>query len=288
MAQGNNVTHITPAKASSVRQTVHFGDVIRAHRKAKKISQQDLAMMLGVSRNNVANWESDKYKPEFDLIPAVCRILDVSIDELFGVETTTSVSTKERKLIYNYRLLSDVGKNVISAMTKKMYEEECLAQDAMFKEQYMMIDNYQQSLAAGTGCDVTDLPVEYRFVRKNNINAKADAIFRVSGDSMLPLYHSGEYVYVQKMDYVDPGFDAVFMTADGYVIKRVGENGYPTSLNRALPFYTDEPGRIKTLGRVVGIAASSDFPNRNDESLLHELFEDEIHQFERVHPATDR
>ena len=278
------LTTAARASASSVRTPIAMGPVIKAARNKKGFSQQKLADLMGVSRMNVTNWEADRYKPEFDLIPSLCRMLDISVDDLFGTDTGTSLDLRERNLLNCFRSLGEANKNVLIKTAQAMQEEETLVLDEQFKCQHMMLDDYDQGLAAGSGCEEGEMRPGYAFVKKTKVNEKADSIFYVTGDSMLPVYHDGDRVYVESMKHVSPGADAVFFGAEGFFIKRVGPDGRPYSLNKAYPFHTDDWNRLSIQGKVLGIVDPRDIPNRMDESLLSELYADEIRDFYMQHP----
>ena len=64
-----------------------FNEQLATLRRAKGISQEALAEQLGVSRQAVSKWETGTAKPELDNILALCRILEVSPNELLGDPT---------------------------------------------------------------------------------------------------------------------------------------------------------------------------------------------------------
>ena len=68
-----------------------FHEQLAALRRAKGISQETLAEQLDVSRQAVSKWETGTAKPELDNILALCRILEVSPNELLG-DTTQPIS----------------------------------------------------------------------------------------------------------------------------------------------------------------------------------------------------
>ena len=63
---------------------MQFHEQLSALRRAKGISQETLAEQLNVSRQAVSKWETGTAKPELDNILALCRILEVSPNELLG------------------------------------------------------------------------------------------------------------------------------------------------------------------------------------------------------------
>ena len=56
---------------------------LKAARAAKDISQQELAEMVGVSRQTVNAIEKGDYNPTIRLCIAICKVLDKTLDELF-------------------------------------------------------------------------------------------------------------------------------------------------------------------------------------------------------------
>lgn len=61
-----------------------IGERIRAARKAKKLSQEQLAEELGVSFQAVSTWEQGKFIPDSEHLPALAEALDLSLDALFA------------------------------------------------------------------------------------------------------------------------------------------------------------------------------------------------------------
>ena len=59
---------------------------LKAARAAKDLSQQQLADLIGVSRQTVNAIEKGDYNPTTRLCLAICRALDKTLDELFWEE----------------------------------------------------------------------------------------------------------------------------------------------------------------------------------------------------------
>ena len=59
-----------------------IGNRIAKFRKAKGMTQEDLANQLGVSSQAVSKWENDASCPDISLLPQLCRVLGVTTDEL--------------------------------------------------------------------------------------------------------------------------------------------------------------------------------------------------------------
>lgn len=59
---------------------------LKAARAAKDLSQQALADLVGVSRQNINAIEKGDYNPTIKLCIAICKVLDKTLDELFWEE----------------------------------------------------------------------------------------------------------------------------------------------------------------------------------------------------------
>ena len=56
---------------------------LKAARAGKDYSQQQLADLIGVSRQTISAIEKGDYNPTINLCIAICRQLDKTLDELF-------------------------------------------------------------------------------------------------------------------------------------------------------------------------------------------------------------
>ncbi len=59
---------------------------LKAARAGKDLSQQQLAEMVGVSRQTINAIEKGDYNPTIKLCIAICQTLDKTLDELFWDE----------------------------------------------------------------------------------------------------------------------------------------------------------------------------------------------------------
>lgn len=59
-----------------------FNEKLQKLRKDKKLSQEDLAEMLDVSRQSVSKWESGVTYPEMDKLLSLCKIFDCTLEDL--------------------------------------------------------------------------------------------------------------------------------------------------------------------------------------------------------------
>ena len=66
-----------------------LGQRIQELRKQRGMSQEALGDALGVSRQAVSKWEGDNGIPELDTLITMCRLFEVTVGQLLGVEEAT-------------------------------------------------------------------------------------------------------------------------------------------------------------------------------------------------------
>ncbi len=65
-----------------------MGQIIRRLRKEKNLTQEDLAMQLGVTFQAVSKWENGSGMPDISQVVPIAHIFGVSTDVLFGISGT--------------------------------------------------------------------------------------------------------------------------------------------------------------------------------------------------------
>ncbi len=70
-----------------------LGEKIKSLRKKKKLTQEELAAEIGVSRQAIAKWETEGGMPDIENLKALSDYFDVSIDEL--VKESDKLKTKD-------------------------------------------------------------------------------------------------------------------------------------------------------------------------------------------------
>lgn len=79
-----------------------FSEKLQSLRKANKMSQEQLADMLDVTRQSVSKWESGQTYPEMDKLLSMCKIFKCSLDDLTNDEVTDiKIEDKKRNNIGN-------------------------------------------------------------------------------------------------------------------------------------------------------------------------------------------
>ena len=59
---------------------------LKAARAKKDLSQKDLALMIGVSRQTINMIENGDYNPTLQLCIAICKALEMTLNDIFWEE----------------------------------------------------------------------------------------------------------------------------------------------------------------------------------------------------------
>lgn len=79
---------------------MNVADRIYELRKERGYSQQELANMLGVTRQAVSKWESEQSLPDVDKITELCTIFDVSADYILNGEEPYSKKYDIKRILF--------------------------------------------------------------------------------------------------------------------------------------------------------------------------------------------
>lgn len=72
-----------------------FGENLKAMRKAKGYTQQELAMKLNVVRQTVSKWEKGLSVPDVEILVEIADVLDTDVSVLLGKEVSDEESRDE-------------------------------------------------------------------------------------------------------------------------------------------------------------------------------------------------
>lgn len=107
-----------------------FGSRLREARKAKDITQKQLADKIGAKHNSISNWENDQNRPDPDTIELICGVLDIDPNYLLSKDITIINSNVLKNsesefwyhsLIQKYKKLDDKGKHTVDTILEMEY-----------------------------------------------------------------------------------------------------------------------------------------------------------------------
>lgn len=102
-----------------------FGENLQKLRKEKKISQEQLAEQLGVTRQSVSKWESGVSYPEMDKLVSICKIFNCDLDSLINKDISEDLNKKEA---------SGIVKNIFKEAMSYIEKTVRLFEQKSFKE----------------------------------------------------------------------------------------------------------------------------------------------------------
>lgn len=62
---------------------IRIGEIVKAKRKERNLTQEELAGILGISKAAVSKWENAECYPDIALLPQLAKTFNITIDELF-------------------------------------------------------------------------------------------------------------------------------------------------------------------------------------------------------------
>lgn len=96
---------------------IKIGRFISERRKAKGYTQMQLAEKLNITDRAVSKWETGKSMPDSAIMPELCRLLDITINDLFNGEVIIMENYKEKTdmlLMEMARQKEDADKKLLS------------------------------------------------------------------------------------------------------------------------------------------------------------------------------
>lgn len=94
---------------------MEFHEKLQELRKNRKLTQEELAEALFVSRTAISKWESGRGYPNIDSLKEISRYFCISIDDLLSSEKLLSIAEQENKS--NIRNMRDLLLGIMDLMS---------------------------------------------------------------------------------------------------------------------------------------------------------------------------
>lgn len=250
---------------------VAYGEMIRRQRRSKRMSQEELGALVSVGKNAVGAWEAGRSRPDVGSVPVICKALDLSLDEFFGLHQTAAVVCQDdqlevseaSELVRRYTALNPYNRQVVMREMDMLHD----MQEGMKKAPRKIIRLYLNDLAAsaGPGETLEAARGEEVYLYADHDTEAADEIIRVNGDSMEPTYRDGEYVLVRHAASLREGEIGIFVTGDTGYIKEYRKDGLYSHNPAYEPIVFSGGTEVRCIGRVIGTVKQSDWAD--DESI---------------------
>lgn len=109
----------TPTDSKKTKKAIEVGGRIRVLRDNKGLSDIELAVILGVTRNAVTQWETGRAMPKPQKLPAIAEALDTTVEWLLvgddAAEMARAQTTAELEMLRTFRAVPDDQKAILIA-----------------------------------------------------------------------------------------------------------------------------------------------------------------------------
>ncbi|MEH0962353.1 helix-turn-helix domain-containing protein [Streptococcus anginosus] len=239
-----------------------IGSKIKQRRQEMSISVDELAQKLNVSRTTIYRYEKGEIsKMPTETLEKIARILNTTPAYFMGWNDSPEVKSnilsiynqleqpRQEKVVYFAQEQLDEQNNNITPLTADTADEDA-----------ERITDYVEGLvAAGHGAYQEDnLHMEVSLLA-DEVPDSYDTIAKVAGDSMEPLIHDNDLLFIEASSQVDPNDIGIFQVNGKNFVKKFKRDYdgtyYLQSLNGANypDIYLNEDDEIRTIGRVVDI-----------------------------------
>ena len=237
---------------------------LKNRRKELKITQDEIAKSIGITRSAYANYELGYTQPPMDKAKKIADSLNTHIDYLYDM---SKFKNDEEELAYQKECemrFNATPKKIIGYLDE---ENKRLPIYKTIQDQNINFITSTQtrkinvlgSIPAGTPIeaiedviDTIDIPTSWR----------GDYIaLKVQGDSMYPEYLDGDIIIIQVQPDCDSGDDcACYVNGYDATFKRVYKNNGSITLQPLNPKYPPKtythPGEVSILGKVIELRRS--------------------------------
>ena len=114
-----------------------FGKRLRAARKTAKVTQKELAEIIGAKHNSVSDWENDKNMPDPDTIVRLCEALGVEPGYLLMNNIQDKNETSATDILYISKPSGDMKADEIRRFLHETIDS-LSDEDLMFMKDFSM------------------------------------------------------------------------------------------------------------------------------------------------------
>ena len=239
-----------------------IGSKIKQRRQEMSISVDELAQKLNVSRTTIYRYEKGEIsKMPTETLEKIARILNTTPAYFMGWNDSPEVKSNILS-IYN-QLEQPRQEKVVDFAQEQLDEQNNKVTtptiDTIDEDIEYITDYVEGLVAAGHGAYQEDnLHMEVSLLA-DEVPDSYDTIAKVAGDSMEPLIHDNDLLFIEASSQVDPNDIGIFQVNGKNFVKKFKRDYdgtyYLQSLNGANypDIYLNENNEIRTIGRVVDI-----------------------------------
>ena len=93
---------------------MNLGERLFELRKAKNLTQDDMAEKLNVTRQTVSKWETNQSTPDFDKIIPLCELFEIGVEELLTGKKPEEKQEKEEEKVLTRQEVKERSAKIVS------------------------------------------------------------------------------------------------------------------------------------------------------------------------------
>lgn len=240
-----------------------IGGKLKQRRIEEKISAEELANKLGVSKSTIYRYEKGEIaKVPTETLEKISKILNTSPAYFMGWSDIPNNTKSDIVVIYDKlnQIRQEKVLNFASDQLAEQEQENTVSSIFSKKEDdNEYITDYVQGLvAAGRGVFQNDnLYMEVK-LKAEDVPEEYDTIAKVAGDSMEPLIKDNDLLFIKVTSQIEPNEIGIFQVNNKNFVKKLKRDydgrWYLQSLNdKYEEIYLSENDDIRTIGEVVDI-----------------------------------
>lgn len=197
------------------RQENIIGLRIQEARTRRGLSLAELSSLLtenglSIQRQGIGKWEAGISVPNAYQLLALCDALQIEEGMAFFTEKREQFGELDD---VGLRKLEEYRDDLVASGRYKRYKVERQSKIEHIEMRIALLP-----ASAGTGSFLDEELFETMRFPANTVPVNADFGVRVQGDSMEPVYHDGQIVWVQQCETLRPGEVGIFMLdGEGYL-----------------------------------------------------------------------
>lgn len=235
----NNIIYFNHGYRADLSKNMNqIGEKLLSARRLQNLKQTDISERLlsygvDISAKHVSKWENGDSIPNAYQFLALCCVLNLDPSFLTGkIPTTDEIDDSD---------LNAEGKQLIREFRNYLVSCGRYVPGQHIKKCAVLVSRYKAS--AGLGFDLQNGDdFESVMVPENRIPAGTDFGVRVDGDSMEPVYHDGQIVWIKQTNFLNPGDVGLFILENKGYIKVFDTQ---TPMPDATEEFTDSYGNVR-------------------------------------------
>lgn len=210
-----------------MRTNSQIVDIIIDLCNQKGWSLSEFARKLDLPKSSISRYFNKSRQLPINKINLFSDVLGVSSEYLLGIQTIASDRNKTQNELLNVYNKLEINRQtkVYDFATEQLREQSnnnnvVDINDYIEEESEWYEVKFYGSVSAGTGLYLDDEQVETISFGADMIPTGTDFCLKVNGDSMDPMFHNGDYVFIKReTDFRNGSIGVVIVNGDAYLKK---------------------------------------------------------------------